>query len=175
MASQQSSLRSTNVQCAAPRDNDSSPTDPDPLKMSRWRRVDRPPSPFFPAPAGYNPNDVNVEKTASFTFPIMGRKYTWGESRRRPLADPARILSIDGLFRPSSRALPCGRSLGLADPPLPFTRTALGTIWPRAGRFASTRRRRFLGTLLRLSDCDRAAAADDDDDDDENFRCCFCS
>ena len=59
-------------------------------------------------------------------LPTMGRKYTYDESRRRPLTNPARIWSIGGLFRPSWHTLLCGRNSGLAIPSVHFPRAALG-------------------------------------------------
>ena len=48
----------------------------------------------------------------------MGRKYTDGESSRLPLAEPPKIFNKLGLFSPASLAFPCGRNLGLAEPPV---------------------------------------------------------
>jgi hypothetical protein len=65
MALQQFVLKSMNVQLFAPRLSDSMPTDPLPEKTSKCRVI---------VSELYKPILSKVEKTASRTLPIMGRK-----------------------------------------------------------------------------------------------------
>mmetsp|Transcript_24308 Transcript_24308/g.58686 ORF Transcript_24308/g.58686 Transcript_24308/m.58686 type:complete len:270 (+) Transcript_24308:344-1153(+) len=105
---QQSSDMSTKVQWRAPRLRLSSPTEPDPLNMSRCRVP----------PSSYMPKLVNVENTASRTLPIMGRRYTFGDSSFLPRTEPPSMRRLDGLlYRPASRDRPCGRSWAVFEPP----------------------------------------------------------
>mmetsp|Transcript_13645 Transcript_13645/g.29576 ORF Transcript_13645/g.29576 Transcript_13645/m.29576 type:complete len:367 (-) Transcript_13645:286-1386(-) len=139
---------STKVQCHAPRLRLSSPTEPDPLKMSKCRVLQ-----LAPPASSYMPKLVNVEYTASRTLPIMGRRYTSGDSSFLPRTDPPSMRKFDGLlYRLASRDCPCGRSWAASDPPAccdsdgDLNRRVLeffGTTCPSAGRFATTRRLRL--------------------------------
>eukprot|EP00968_Pinguiococcus_pyrenoidosus_P015120 scaffold1390_cov249-Pinguiococcus_pyrenoidosus.AAC.24 len=103
MVRTQSGAKSTKVAWSAPLDKASRPTEPEPAKRSRWRSL----LSFMLN----TPIDVRLENTASRTLPIMGRRYTSGESRRRPRAEPPRIFRRLGLFMPSSAARPWRRFL----------------------------------------------------------------
>mmetsp|Transcript_58412 Transcript_58412/g.96894 ORF Transcript_58412/g.96894 Transcript_58412/m.96894 type:complete len:262 (-) Transcript_58412:580-1365(-) len=72
---------------------------PDPAKMSRTVQ----PSSAPLAPGSNRPIDVSVLNSAPRTLPIIGRRYTSGDSRRLPRALPAMIRSLLALGMSSKR------------------------------------------------------------------------